>query len=80
MARIAVENTLGDVKNALQNSGHEVMHLDENSVQNCDCCVISGLDQNVMGIAVPETQASVINAQGMTAEEVVNQVNQRINQ
>jgi hypothetical protein len=77
MARIAVENSLSNVKDALQNNGHEVLQLDEQSLQSCDCCVISGQDQNVMGIANAETRASVINAQGLTTEEIIQQVNQR---
>jgi hypothetical protein len=78
MARVAVEGNMQDVKSALQNSGHEVVTMDEQSVNNCQCCVITGQDKNVMGMADRATQASVINAEGMTAEEVVAQVNQRV--
>ncbi|CAG7624435.1 YkuS family protein [Paenibacillus allorhizosphaerae] len=78
MAKIAVENSLQDVKNALQQSGHDVIAVDSSNIQNCDCCVISGQDKNVMGIAETATKASVINAQGMTADEIVQQVNQRL--
>ncbi|NDI37150.1 YkuS family protein [Chengkuizengella sediminis] len=79
MARVAVEDNLSNVKQALQNEGHEVFNLEENNMQNCQCCVITGQDQNMMGIADTQTQASVINADGLTAEEVVNQVNQSLN-
>jgi hypothetical protein len=80
MARIAVEDSLGNVKQALQNSGHEVVSLDENSMQNCQCCVISGQDKNVMGIGERATQANIVNAEGMNADEVVNQVNRAVRQ
>lgn len=76
MAKIAVENSLEDVKNALQQNGHEVVSMDSGNLQNCDCCVISGQDQNMMGMSETVTQASVINAQGMTADQIVERVNQ----
>ncbi|ALS22056.1 MULTISPECIES: YkuS family protein [Paenibacillus] len=78
MAKIAVENSLEDVKNALQQNGHEVVSIDSGNLQNCDCCVISGQDKNVMGISETVTQASVINARGMTADEIVQRVNQSL--
>jgi hypothetical protein len=79
MAKIAVENSLGNVKDVLQQNGFEVVGLDSNSIQSCDACVISGQDKNVLGITETVTRASVINAEGMTESEVLKQVNQRIN-
>jgi hypothetical protein len=79
MAKIAVENSLSQVKEELQNNGHQVVNLDQANVADCQCCVISGQDKNVMGMANAETKASVINAEGLSAREVVDQVNQRVN-
>ncbi|GIP38483.1 UPF0180 protein [Paenibacillus sp. J31TS4] len=76
MARIAVENSLGSVKQALEQNGHEVVSMENAS--GCDCCVVSGMDQNMMGMAEVTTQASVINAEGMTAEDVVQAVQARL--
>lgn len=76
MAKIAVENGLSDVKNALQSGGHEVVSMD--NLENCACCVISGQDKNVMGMGNTATKVSVINAQGLTANEVLEQVNSRL--
>ncbi|WP_047153621.1 YkuS family protein [Aneurinibacillus tyrosinisolvens] len=78
MARIAVENTLGNVKQHLQNNGFQVVPMDNTSIANCECCVISGEDNNMMGIANTLTKAPVINAQGLTAEEVLEAVNHQI--
>jgi malonyl CoA-acyl carrier protein transacylase len=78
MTRIAVEDSLTDVKQALQNEGLEVVGM--NNASECACCVISGQDKNVMGMANAATQASVINAQGLSANDVVNQVKNRVNQ
>jgi Holliday junction resolvase len=77
LARIAVEESLNNVKEALENNGHEVVRMEANNMDNCQCCIISGQDKDVMGVENAETQASVINADGLTAEEIVKQVNQR---
>jgi hypothetical protein len=80
MAKIAVEDTLGDVKQHLQSQGFEVVAMNEANIANCDCCVISGQDNNVMGMANAATKAPVITAQGLTAEEVSQAVKRKINQ
>ncbi|KGP92088.1 hypothetical protein N780_00385 [Pontibacillus chungwhensis BH030062] len=78
MARIGVEGTLSDVREALQSKGHDIVELkSEQDTQGCDCCVISGQDKNVMGMADAAMQGSVINANGMTAEEVCQAVDSR---
>lgn len=76
-AKVAVEQGLGDVNQALQNSGFEVVGMD--NAGSCSACVISGQDKNVMGIANTHTQAAVINANGLTADEVVRQVQNACN-
>lgn len=78
MAKIAVEDSLTNVKQALQNNGHEVVSMDAANLSGCDCCVISGQDKDMMGMADTATKASVVNAQGITADEVVQQVNSRL--
>jgi predicted transcriptional regulator len=75
MAKVAVENSLGNVKQVLQQNGFEVVSIENAS--GADCCVISGQDDNVMGISDVATNASVINAEGMTADQVLEEVNQR---
>ncbi|WP_028782604.1 YkuS family protein [Thalassobacillus devorans] len=79
MSKIAVEESLSDISSALQQKGYEVITLkNEQDVQGCDCCVISGQDKNVMGMADVSTQQAVINADGSTAEQVCQQVEQRL--
>lgn len=79
MAKIGVEETLTDVRNALEEKGYEVMTLErEADADGCDCCVISGQDENVMGIQDVETQGPVIDARGMSAKDVCEEVEQRL--
>lgn len=79
MARIGVEYGLTDVQAALQQLGHEVVQLrNESDAQGCDCCVVTGQDSNVMGISDAVTQGSVIKASGLTAEEICQQVGNKV--
>ncbi|WP_068672533.1 YkuS family protein [Oceanobacillus sp. Castelsardo] len=79
MARIGVEGTLSDVKAALMEMGHEVVDLrTESDVNGCDCCIISGMDKDVMGMADVSTEAPVINAQGYAAQDIVQMINERL--
>lgn len=77
MPKVAVENNLDSVKNMLQQNGYEVVNLEGESVPDCDCCVISGLDHNMMGMANTATDVSVINAEGLTDDEIMEQIRQR---
>ncbi|MCE7794772.1 YkuS family protein [Salipaludibacillus sp. CUR1] len=79
MARVGVEPSLTDVEQALQACGYEVVSLqNEEDAAGCDCCVVSGQQQNIMGIQETSTQASVISAQGLTADEVCERVDQSV--
>ncbi|MBU5266499.1 YkuS family protein [Virgibacillus proomii] len=79
MARIGVEESLANVKEALMEMGHEVVDLrSEEDAAYCDCCIISGQDKDVMGITEAVIAGSVINAQGMSAEDVCQMVNRKL--
>ncbi len=78
MAKIAVEDSLTNVKQALRDNGYDVVNMEPGGAESCDCYVISGQDKNMLGMADTETKASVINAEGLTAEQVVEQVNRRV--
>lgn len=79
MARIAVESTLTDVKQALSEMGHEVVDLrTEQDASNCDCCVVSGQDNNVMGIQTTTIAGPVINADGQNANQICDMVDQKL--
>lgn len=81
MAKVGVEQSLTDVQQALQEKGYDVVPLKQESDANgCDCCVVTGLDSNVMGIANTATKGPVIEASGLTAEQVCQEVSNRINQ
>ncbi|HHY73926.1 MAG TPA: YkuS family protein [Bacillus bacterium] len=81
MAKIGVEQSLTQVQQALQEKGHEVVPLkNESDANGCDACVVTGLDNNVMGIANTVIKGPVIEASGLTAEEVCQEIDNRMNQ
>jgi hypothetical protein len=78
MARIGVEQSLTNVSAALREKGHEVVELrQESDTQGCDFCVVSGTDSNVMGMQDVSIQGSVIEASGLSADEVCRQIDQK---
>ncbi|MED4403776.1 YkuS family protein [Metabacillus fastidiosus] len=80
MKKIGVEQSLSNVTSALQEKGYEVITLkNEHDAKGCDCCIVTGQDTNVMGIQNTVTPASIISAEGMTANEICNEVEERLN-
>lgn len=79
MARIGVEPTLTNVKSALMEMGHEVVDIHSDAdAENCDLCVISGMDKDMMGISEISITGSVINADGISADDVCQMVDERL--
>lgn len=83
MTKIGVEQSLTDIHEALAELGYEVTelrHAADAAGIDFDFCVVTGLDTNVMGIQEARTDASIIEANGMTANEIVNEIRSRLNQ
>lgn len=79
MPRIGVEESLSNITDALREKGYDVIELkQEADVQGCECCVVTGLDSNVMGMADTSIKGPVIEANGLSADEVCRQVDQRM--
>ncbi|MBL4953914.1 YkuS family protein [Neobacillus sp. OS1-32] len=79
MAKIGVEQSLTNVTRALRDKGYDVVELkQESDARNVDCCVVTGLDSNVMGMQETITKAPVIEARGMSADEVCREVENRL--
>ncbi|GIN40475.1 MULTISPECIES: YkuS family protein [Heyndrickxia] len=79
MAKIGVEQSLSNVSQALKEKGYDVVELkNENDAKGCDCCVVTGGDNNVMGIQDVIIDGSVIDATGLSAEEICKHVESRL--
>ncbi|TMU84864.1 YkuS family protein [Bacillus sp. BHET2] len=76
--RIGVEQSLQNVVQALREKGHDVVELKQESDANgCDCCIVTGMDTNVMGIQNVATQGPVIEASGLSADQICHEVENR---
>ncbi|MFJ7666173.1 YkuS family protein [Lysinibacillus sp. NPDC097195] len=72
---IGVEQSLTNVEDALKAKGYEVIQLrNEEDAKKCDACVITGQDRDVMGISDPIMAGPVIDAAGLSADEVIQRV------
>lgn len=72
---IGVEQSLSNVEQALKAKGYEVIQLrNEEDAKRCDACVITGQDKDVMGISDPIIEGPVIDANGLSADEILQRV------
>jgi len=77
--KIGVEEGLTNVTQALEEKGYEVVTLSNaTDLKDCSCCVVTGMDSNIMGIETTSTEVPVIEASGLSAEEVCSEVEQRL--
>lgn len=70
--RIAVEDGLSPIKEYLQQKGYKVVGM--NALEQADAAVISGGDKDFMDMENVVIDAPVINAQGMTPDAVLKQL------
>lgn len=73
--KIAVEEGMDDVKQVLQDQGYQVVPPQE---QDAEVYVLSGLDENTMGMMEISSNAPVVDARGLTANEVLKEVKNKI--
>lgn len=82
--KVAVEANLSPVREYLSRQGYQVDTLDANHLQslnanqsNYSAVVISGTDQNIMGIQDIKINCPVINAYGLTPEQIHQRIQSR---
>ncbi|SCY04797.1 YkuS family protein [Alkaliphilus peptidifermentans] len=77
--RIAVEHSLTDVRDYLQQKGYEVESLENGKDLNrFDAIVVTGQESNVLGIEDAVTKSPVITARGQSAELVYDEIKKRL--
>lgn len=78
---IAVEGGLGHIKSALQQAGFNTVDMttsDNSSWQKADMIMVTGQNENLMGIQDTQTKAPVINVHGLSAEDCLDIARQRL--
>jgi len=83
MQKIAIEENLTPIKNFLLDKGFDVESISLNQkytdqVKNYDALVIAGTNRNFLGVSDTNTKALVIDAEGMTPEQVYNELRSRL--
>jgi hypothetical protein len=79
--RVGIEPTLTSVSNFLKEKGVAVETVSPNSVDaktGFDAFVVTGLSNNMIGMHNTKTNAVIIDASGMTPEEVYHELQTRI--
>lgn len=74
---IAVENNLRPVREYLSSQGCQVIPVENASNTEVNAVVLSGMDENIMGIQDTVTKAPVIRASGRTPEDIWNEIQRR---
>jgi len=72
---IAVDENLKGLREALVSQGYEVIGLEEDETERAQAMVVTGMDQNMMGMQDIKTKVPVISADGKTSDEIVNSIN-----
>lgn len=73
---VAVNEELKGLKEALASQGYDVVGLEKGDVDKADAVVITGMEQNLMGMEDTKSRVPVINAAGKTDEEIVRRINE----
>lgn len=74
---VAIEEDLSAYQHVLEQAGCHVIPLNKRAVGIAQAIVVQGIDNNFLGMEDPETLAPVINADGMTPDEVLAAVKSR---
>jgi galactitol-specific phosphotransferase system IIB component len=78
MKSIGIQKGLNTVKDYLQNSGYQTYEVDTTNKNNpttlksFDALIVTGMDDNEMGYDNTSSKIPVVNANGMTPEDVKN--------
>lgn len=72
---IAVEEGLTPVKEFLQEKGYRVVDIKRG--QRADAAVVSGMDDNFMNMENAVMDGPVVNAQGMTPQDVLRELERK---
>jgi galactitol-specific phosphotransferase system IIB component len=82
--KIGIEKSLTDVKEYLEQNNQKAVLLDgskkssNRALKKYDVIVTSGMDSNFLGMHDTVTKTQVVNADGKTPEEVLNEIKSRL--
>lgn len=71
---VAVEKNLSHISEVLEESGYEVVPLDQANLDVVDAVVVSGMDNNLMNMQDILTEVAVINAAGKSPADILEEL------
>nr|WP_230200159.1 YkuS family protein [Bacillus niameyensis] len=75
LAKIAVENPLDEVKQALEEKGHQVsMFTVNDDMKGCDVGIVRAMTE----MNTEQYDFPIVSMEGMSVQDVVNDVEQRL--
>lgn len=74
---VAIASELGNVSAGLKEKGYQVVPLAGTDLTQVDAVVVSGVSNNLMGVADTSTKAPVIEARGLSTDEIADQIARR---
>lgn len=84
MWNIGVERSLTNVINYLSSQGYKIHEFDaaqkntKDFIDGFDAVVISGVNQNLMGIHDTMSKTSIIDARGLSPQDVKKEIDRRL--
>lgn len=76
-ATVAIEGQLSPFSRVLREAGYDVIPLNDEALHRAQAIVVQGTDNNFLGMEDPLSKAPVINADGMTPDQVLGAVERR---
>jgi len=81
--RLAIEPNLTPIKDFLKDKGYQIESMtgekgNTNNKGRFDAYIVTGLSTDLLGIHDTETRAVVINAKGLTPEQVYHELQMRL--
>lgn len=80
--KIAIEPALSNVRDYLSDMGYNVVDIDVNkeagSLRGFDAIVVNGVSTNLMGMSNTRSKAPVINADGLTPEQIAQEIRSKL--
>jgi hypothetical protein len=81
--RVAVSESLSPVKRALHRAGYDVVNLESDAeiskkgMGDYDAIILSGMDDNLMGMQDISGRAPVINASGKEPDQILDELDKK---
>jgi len=72
---VAVDDSLSPIKRTLERQGYGVTRMGD---ARADAVIVNGMDDNFMGIEDVAQNIPVINAQGKTADQIVDELKAKL--